>query len=254
MKQEMISEGILNQQDVIPEGFKKTMFKQIISLRDGNSNPKKELDLFIEELGKYEIEYELHNTYDNSAIYNYTSAVHYHDKQLAPDDSVKFLALTSDVTHGIISQHCGYNKLSSWSGITPDKKNFVLVISIISNENTPTFISEIKFLIKIYPYLKEIKIVIIVDGDRAKWAAIRTELPLAYVILCLYHATENIKKHFGSLLRGKSNNNNDEINNIATESESTNADHSNHNEVEQLNAINGALHLQNRRNYLILIA
>jgi hypothetical protein len=54
-------------------------------------------------------------TYDNSVIYNFTSAVHYHDKQLAPDYSVKFLALTSDVTHGIISQHCGHNKLSSWS-------------------------------------------------------------------------------------------------------------------------------------------
>ena len=31
------------------------MFKQIISLRDGNSNPKKELDLFTDELKNNEI-------------------------------------------------------------------------------------------------------------------------------------------------------------------------------------------------------
>jgi hypothetical protein len=60
MKQEMISEGILNQEDVIPEGFKKSMFKQIISRRDGNSNPKKELDLFIGEFKKDGYEYELY--------------------------------------------------------------------------------------------------------------------------------------------------------------------------------------------------
>jgi hypothetical protein len=35
------------------------------------------------------------------------------------------------------------------------------------------------------------------DGDPAKFKAARIKFERVRIILCLYHATENIKKHFG---------------------------------------------------------
>ena len=49
----------------------------------------------------------------------------------------------------------------------------------------------------LYPSLKYDNWVLIVDGDPAKFKAARIQFQRVRIILCLYHATENIKKHFG---------------------------------------------------------
>lgn len=46
-----------------------------------------------------------------------------------------------------------------------------------------------------YPTLKYDTWVLVVDGDPAKFKAARLMFENVRIILCLYHATENVKKH-----------------------------------------------------------
>ena len=67
--------------------------------------------------------------------------------------------------------------MTTWTAMTFDHKAHLMEESIISRENSLTFISELKFLKLHYPKIRNFKLVTIVDGDRAKWAAIRQKLP-----------------------------------------------------------------------------
>ena len=54
-------------------------------------------------------------------------------------------------------------------------------------------------LLDLYPTLKYDTWVLIVDGDPAKFKAARIKFENVRIILRLYHATENVKKHFGRM-------------------------------------------------------
>ena len=54
-------------------------------------------------------------------------------------------------------------------------------------------------LLDLYPNLKHEKWVLKVDGNPAKFKAARIKFEKVRIILCLYHAIENIKKHSGHL-------------------------------------------------------
>ena len=59
--------------------------------------------------------------------------------------------------------------------------------------------NEMDVLLDLYPSLRYDNWVLIVDGDPAKFKAARIKFERVRIILCLYHATENIKKHFGRM-------------------------------------------------------
>ena len=56
--------------------------------------------------------------------------------------------------------------------------------------------NEMDVLLDMYPSLKHDNWVLIVDRDPAKFKAARIKFERVRIIFCLYHATENIKKHF----------------------------------------------------------
>lgn len=74
-----------------------------------------------------------------------------------------------------------------------------MVASAITQEDTATFMNEMDVLLDLYPSLKVDNWVLIVDGDPAKFKAARLKFDNVRIILCLYHATENIKKHFSPM-------------------------------------------------------
>ena len=105
----------------------------------------------------------------------------------------------SDVIFGINSPKSGISKWSFVKLLTPSHEAFVVVASAITQEDTITFMNEMDVLLNLYPNLKYDSWVLIVDGDPAKVKAARTKFEKVRIILCLYHATENIKQHFGHL-------------------------------------------------------
>ena len=74
-----------------------------------------------------------------------------------------------------------------------------MVASVITQEDAATFMNEMDVLLDLYPRLKYDNWVLIVDGDPAKLETARIKFERVRIILCLYHATENIKKHFGRM-------------------------------------------------------
>lgn len=81
--------------------------------------------------------------------------------------------------------------------LTPGHEAFDVVASAITHEGTITFMNEMDILLDLHPSLKYDNWVLIVDGDPAKFKAARIKFERVRIILCLYHATGNIKKHFG---------------------------------------------------------
>lgn len=80
---------------------------------------------------------------------------------------------------------------------------YILAISLMVHEDIETFSFECKFIVKLYPQLVYNKFVLLVDGDAAKISASRSIFNAVVIILCLFHATANIKKHFTPFLRNK---------------------------------------------------
>lgn len=130
-------------------------------------------------------------------------AISFHDTKWFPEKATKnqlqFNVAVSDVTFGITTPKSGISKWSFITLLTPGHEAFVVVASAITHEDTATFMNEMDVLLDLYPNLKHEKWVLIVDGDPAKFKAARIKFEKVRIILCLYHATENIKKHFGHL-------------------------------------------------------
>lgn len=130
-------------------------------------------------------------------------AISFHDPKWLPEKAMKnqlqFNVAVSDVTFGITSPKSGVSKWSFITMLTPGHEAFVIVASAITQEDTATFLNEMDVLLDLYPSLKYDNWVLIVDGDPAKFKAARIQFQRVRIILCLYHATENIKKHFGHM-------------------------------------------------------
>lgn len=130
-------------------------------------------------------------------------AISYHDPKWFPENATKnqlqFNVAVSDVTFGITSPKTGISKWSFIRLLTPGHEAFVVVASAITHEDTATFMNEMDVLLDLYPHLQYDNWVLIVDGDPAKFKAARLKFQKVRIILCLYHATENIKKHLGHL-------------------------------------------------------
>ena len=130
-------------------------------------------------------------------------AISFHDPKWLPEKAMKnqlqFNVAVSDVTFGITSPKSGVSKWSFITMLTPGHEAFVIVASAITQEDTATFVNEMDILLDLYPSLKYDNWVLIVDGDPAKFKAARIQFQRVRIILCLYHATENIKKHFGHM-------------------------------------------------------
>ena len=130
-------------------------------------------------------------------------AISFHDPKWLPEKAMKnqlqFNVAVSDVTFGITSPKSGISKWSFITMLTPGHEAFVIVASAITQEDTATFVNEMDVLLDLYPSLKYDNWVLIVDGDPAKFKAARIQFQRVRIILCLYHATENIKKHFGHM-------------------------------------------------------
>jgi hypothetical protein len=130
-------------------------------------------------------------------------AVSFHDPKWLPTNAtmnqLQFNVAVSDVTFGITSPKCGISKWSFITILTPGHDAFVVVASAITQEDTATFMNEMDVLLDLYPSLKVDNWVLIVDGDPAKFKAARLQFDKVHIILCLYHATENIKRHFGRM-------------------------------------------------------
>ena len=124
-------------------------------------------------------------------------AIVWHDKQNLPPVGTKFSVGVSDVTFGLTAHTCAFNKFSFYSLLTFDHKAYGITTAAIKSEDIETFKFEIQLLLKVYPYLEFERFVMFVDGDRAKFSAIRELLKGAVVILCIYHQNENIKSRFG---------------------------------------------------------
>lgn len=124
-------------------------------------------------------------------------AISYHDPHWLPSNATKnklqFNVAVSDVTFGITSPRSGVSKWSLITLLTPGHEAFVVVASAITQEDTVTFMNEMDVLLDLYPRLKYDNWVLIFDGDPAKLKAARIKFERVRIILCLYHATENIK-------------------------------------------------------------
>ena len=112
---------------------------------------------------------------------------------------LQFNVAVSDVTFGITSPESGVSKWSFITMLTPGHEAFVIVACAITQEDAETFKNKMNVLLDLYPSLKDDNWVLIVDGDPAKFKAARIKFQGVRIILCLYHATENIEKHFGRM-------------------------------------------------------
>jgi hypothetical protein len=134
---------------------------------------------------------------------NKLTALHIHIPEIAPPEDQEYAVLVADVTHNIVDARSGFNKTSFITAISPKRSAYVVVTSLILKEDEATFMNELHFLLELDPSLKDREIVFLVDGDRGRIAAIRSLLPKARVFLCMWHKLENIKDHFGPVLRAQ---------------------------------------------------
>ena len=157
------------------------------------------LNEFLQSLIEEELPHRILYDNDNEVI----KAISFHDPKWFPEKATKnqlqFNVAVSDVTFGITSPKSGISKWSFIRPLTPGHEAFVVVASAITQEDTATFMNEMDVLLGLYPNLKYDSWVLIVDGDPAKFKAARIKFEKVRIILCLYHATENIKKHLGHL-------------------------------------------------------
>ncbi len=129
------------------------------------------------------------------------NSIHMMDPLLAPPKGTQMRVLMSDVTFGITDKKTGFGKWSHYLMVCPDHKIDTLCVSAIKREDTVTFVQEARFLLIYYPELAEDRFVLIVDGDKAKWAAARLLFPRVLLLMCVYHGSECFKRKFGPICR-----------------------------------------------------
>jgi len=141
----------------------------------------------------------------NSCVHNdeygSVNSIYMMDPLLAPPKGAQMRVLMSDVTFGITDKKTGFGKWSHYLMVCPDHKIYTLCVSAIKHEDTVTFVQEARFLLIYYPELAEERFVLIVDGDKAKWAAARLMFPLVLLLMCVYHGSECFKRKFGPICR-----------------------------------------------------
>lgn len=182
---------------IVPDSFSFSILKKariqasgaVGEINDGVSN-------LISECDRLNVKYEIFKD-ENGLV----SSLHMMDPELAPPEEFTIKVLMSDVTFGITSPQSGFYKWSSWNAVTFTHAVHLLQVSAIKTEDGTTFCRELSILIDLYPEIGHEVIVFIVDGDRAKWLAIRTLCRRAVLIMCVYHGNENVKDRLGSLCR-----------------------------------------------------
>lgn len=129
------------------------------------------------------------------------SSIHMMDPMLAPPKGAPMRVLMSDVTFGITDKKTGFGKWSHYLMVCPDHNIYTLCVSAIKHEDTMTFTREGKFLLIYYPELAEERFILIVDGDKARWATARLLFPFVLLLMCVYHGSECFKRRFGPICR-----------------------------------------------------
>lgn len=128
-----------------------------------------------------------------------TSGIFWNVHTVKPEE---ILLLMSDVTFNLMDASSGFNKSSSYCVVTPGHSMTMITCGVILREDKRTFIKELQHLIEnVDPTLPDREVIIIVDHDRGKLAAIIELLPLAVIFLCLWHKEENWETHIGAALR-----------------------------------------------------
>jgi hypothetical protein len=164
-----------------------------------------------------DFEYEVFNSVINQTTV--VSAIIFHDKRTAPPEKFDITILEGDVTFGLSGPP--FAKWSLVNAVTIDRQvrlilhmnsdtfatgvSYSICAAGITNEDTPTFRFECDFILNLYPILSTKVFIYLVDGDKAKWSAAREKFQRVKIILCLYHATENVNKRLGPLTRKTTN-------------------------------------------------
>ena len=220
--------------DLISTGAPRAYIKGLVIEAEkeihGDVHPSKAFEVLIGKLELLNIEYNVLMTENNTP-----SLVCYHDPELAPTCNDHCAVYMSDVTFGITVNSCRIEKWSSFSQVTAGEKCFlnfltsldfhllylfgfffsytylvffsriiggqieILVAAGITKEDMETFNFIFEFAVAQFPKLREEVFVLLLDGDRAAWAAAKKSFKNVVIILCVYHATENMKKRFGPL-------------------------------------------------------
>ena len=71
----------------------------------------------------------------------------------------------------------------------------------IVSEDAHTFGHTFDLVLEVAPQLATDVFVLLLDGDRATWQAAKQKFENVVIILCLFHASENMKKRFGPICR-----------------------------------------------------
>ena len=77
----------------------------------------------------------------------------------------------------------------------------ILVSSGIVNEDALTFAHTFDLVLEVAPQLAIDPFVLLLDGDRATWQAAKHKFRNVVIVLCLFHASENMKRRFGPICR-----------------------------------------------------
>jgi hypothetical protein len=114
-----------------------------------------------------------------------------------------YCVLSADVTFGAVQYESGFSKTSMINGITGAHEVKPLVFTLLTNEDTVTFLHELDFLIEQDPTLPFRTSYWFVDGDEARISAIKQRLPNAIIFLCLFHLFDNFINHVGSSMKAR---------------------------------------------------
>lgn len=96
----------------------------------------------------------------------------------------------------------------------------VLITSVINHEDTSTFETECLLLLEKYPELRDKPVLFVVDGDRARWLALRRHLLKVVILICLHHLNQNVMQKMGKRIKqsaGVSETENDGENDVSQE-------------------------------------
>ena len=96
----------------------------------------------------------------------------------------------------------------------------ILVSSGIVSEDALTFAHTFDLVLEVAPQLATDAFVLLLDGDRATWQAAKHKFRNVVIVLCLFHASENMRKRFGPLCRNCPRKNNTQS---STDDNTTNA-------------------------------
>jgi hypothetical protein len=82
-----------------------------------------------------------------------------------------------------------------------DRDVEIVVTAGITHEDGHTFKHIFDLVLFLFRELEDSIFVLLLDGDRATWQAAKTCFPNCVIILCLYHASVNMKKRMGPACR-----------------------------------------------------